>query len=309
MHMPKSYRDYVVVPRDVPPENFQRVPALKKQKTSVRDRFRNILFIFLFLCAAVGGVSGVYLFFSNSVDDVTQGPEAVDYLVRGQGESDHHEKSYRAVLTSDRRTVYIRDRVSVSSVEPCLSSPCQGGGTCEAHDGTFTCHCNPGSGGRTCQHTGAGARLGGRSRIVLNTDLGQSRVASITLRLRPEAGDGIILRSGDLSLSLVSGKLQLQFGGESFSYESVRAGEWSEVGVSVYHRDVRLHTGPHPPLTLSLGPASPRVLGDSLCLGWCEPGGRGLPGCLGDLRLGHAHISLLGPGVRERRGVETCGHQ
>ena len=303
-------KDYVIVPRNVPPDNFKRVPAMKKQNILVRDTLRNILFIFLFFCLAAGGVSGVYIFFSDSVSDNNpQSPEAVKYRDRGHaGHSDHHENSYRAFVTRDNVTVYIRDLIPVS-VDPCLSSPCQGGGTCESHDGTFTCYCPPGTGGHTCQHsTGAGARLRGHSRIILETDLGQSRVISIKLRLRPASLDGIILKSGHLMLRLVSGKLQLQFGEESFSYETVIMGQWSLVTVSIYHRDVRLHTGHHPPMTVSLGPDIPRVLGASLCLGDCDPdNGRGLASCLSDLRLGHTHISLLGPGVGERRAVTRCG--
>ena len=30
---------------------------------------------------------------------------------------------------------------------PCASSPCEGGGTCEEHDGTFTCYCRGGKAG------------------------------------------------------------------------------------------------------------------------------------------------------------------
>ena len=302
-------KDYVIVPRNVPPDNFKRVPVMQKQNLLARDTLRNILFIFLFVFLAAGGVSGVYLFFSDSAsDNYLQSPEAVKYRDRGHADqSDHHENSYRALVTRDNVTVYIRDLVPVS-VDPCLSGPCQGGGTCEGHDGTFTCYCPPGTGGRTCQHsTGTGARLRVHSRIILNTDLGQRRVISIKLRLRPASLDGIVLNSGHLMLRLVSGKLQLQFGEELFSYEAVTIGEWSLVTMAIYHRDVRLQTGQHPPMTVSLGPDIPRVLGASLCLGDCDPdSGRGLASCLADLRLGHTHISLLGPGVSERRAVTTC---
>ena len=283
----------------------------KQNSSSVRDTLRNTLFIFLFICLAAGGVSGVYLFFSDSVynDNDLQSPEAVKQRDLGQDDpSDHHENSYRAFVTRDNVTVYIRDLMPVTSVDPCLSGPCQGGGSCEGHDGTFTCHCPLGTGGRTCQlSTGAGARLRGHSRIVLNTDLGARRAITIKLRLRPASLDGIVLKSGNLILRLVSGKLQLKFGEESFSYEDVAMGVWSLVTISVYHGDVRLQTGHHPPMTVTPGPDLPLMLGASLCLGDCEPGsGRGLAGCLADLRLGHATISLTGPGPGERRAVDTC---
>ena len=44
---------------------------------------------------------------------------------------------------------------SLPSSSPCSSPPSsfsQGGGTCEAHDGTFTCYCTEGRGGRLCQN-------------------------------------------------------------------------------------------------------------------------------------------------------------
>ena len=34
----------------------------------------------------------------------------------------------------------------------CDPNPCQGGGTCEEHDGTFSCYCPPGLAGSHCQH-------------------------------------------------------------------------------------------------------------------------------------------------------------
>ena len=34
----------------------------------------------------------------------------------------------------------------------CDPNPCKGGGTCEEHDGTFTCYCPPGLAGTYCQH-------------------------------------------------------------------------------------------------------------------------------------------------------------
>ena len=304
-------KSYVIVPRNVPPDNFMRVPGMKKQKSSVRDTLRNILFIFLFICLAAGGVSGVYLFFSDSVysDNDPKSPEAVKQRDRGnEHRSDHHENSYRAFVTRDNVTVYIRDLMPVSSVDPCLSGPCHEGGSCEGHDGTFTCHCPPGTGGRTCHlRTGDGARLRAHSRIVLNTDLGARRVISIKLRIRPASMDGIVLKSGNLILRLVSGKLQLKFGDQSFSYEDIVVGEWSQVTIAVYHGDVRLQTGHHPPMIVTPGPDIARVLGASLCLGDCDQGtGRGLAGCLADLRLGHAHTSLLGPGAGDSRAVDTC---
>ena len=89
---------------------------MQKQNLLARDTLRNILFIFLFVFLAAGGVSGVYLFFSDSAsDNYLQSPEAVKYRDRGHADqSDHHENSYRALVTRDNVTVYIRDLVPVS---------------------------------------------------------------------------------------------------------------------------------------------------------------------------------------------------
>lgn len=37
------------------------------------------------------------------------------------------------------------------ATDPCLSRPCLGGGTCEAHDGTFTCFCTTDRTGERCE--------------------------------------------------------------------------------------------------------------------------------------------------------------
>jgi len=39
-----------------------------------------------------------------------------------------------------------------SVTDPCALNPCVNGGTCEAHDGTFTCFCAEGFAGDHCQH-------------------------------------------------------------------------------------------------------------------------------------------------------------
>ena len=37
--------------------------------------------------------------------------------------------------------------------DPCRGDPCHGGGTCEPHDGTFSCHCAEGRAGQRCEVT------------------------------------------------------------------------------------------------------------------------------------------------------------
>ena len=40
----------------------------------------------------------------------------------------------------------------VSAGGLCHPSPCHNGGSCESHDGVFTCYCPPGFAGSLCQH-------------------------------------------------------------------------------------------------------------------------------------------------------------
>ena len=40
---------------------------------------------------------------------------------------------------------------AVTDVDECNSSPCQNGGSCENTDGTYTCKCDAGYGGKHCE--------------------------------------------------------------------------------------------------------------------------------------------------------------
>ena len=53
----------------------------------------------------------------------------------------------------------------------CHPSPCHNGGSCESHDGVFTCYCPQGFAGSLCQHDLT------KSRYVLCTAIRNCRIA------------------------------------------------------------------------------------------------------------------------------------
>ncbi len=56
----------------------------------------------------------------------------------------------------ESETTLVVDNSNIKEVSFCQNSDgaptCLGGGTCEEHDGTFTCYCPPGLAGDRCQH-------------------------------------------------------------------------------------------------------------------------------------------------------------
>ena len=127
-------RTYIVVPRDVPPENFLSVPETqKKRKTSL---VRCVLIPVLVLLVIAGLLSGL----------------VYGYLIKQErGEQDHDDLSdayvYKQLMLDQNTTLYLRTPIPSS----CSSSPCLGGGSCESHDGTFTCYCGVGRWGQFCE--------------------------------------------------------------------------------------------------------------------------------------------------------------
>ena len=139
-----------MVPRDVPPENFKSVPeTLKIKKTPVCCFVRSLLFVLLIICLAAALISGIVLVFEeykvsrkdNFSDDLFN---RINVIL-----SDKHELSYKAIKNSRNKTVFIKKKSEVATVvDPCLSSPCLAGASCERHDGTYSCYCPPGRWGK-----------------------------------------------------------------------------------------------------------------------------------------------------------------
>ena len=138
-----------MVPRDVPPENFKSIPeTLKIKKTPVCCFVRSFLFVLLIFCLAAALISGIVLVLEeykvNRKDNFSEELFNSINVV-----NDKHELSYKAVKNSRNKTVFIKNKSLVATeVDPCLSSPCLAGASCERHDGTFSCYCPPGHWGK-----------------------------------------------------------------------------------------------------------------------------------------------------------------
>ena len=305
-------RNYIIVPRDVPPENFKSVPeTIKVKRTPVKCFVRSFLFVLLVLCLAAATFSGVYLAFEESRSN--QDSEKTikkDYTI-DEEISDNHQQSYKAVFTENNETVYVKHKETATLLEPCLSSPCQGGGSCESHDGTFSCYCPPGRWGQVCQRrTEAGVRFNPSSYVKINFIFSNtsSSVLNIKFKLQPTASSGSLLQSGHLSLELEDGLLTLHHNTTRYPYyQPVGLGDWSQVTMSLYHGDVMIQLDHRPPLTVRLE-AEGSVMEDILCIGHCQEN-NSFTGCLMDLRLGHRQVSLLsqfGQHLIDRKDVDQC---
>ena len=216
---------------------------------------------------------------------------------------------------------------------PCSSSPCEGGGTCEEHDGTFTCYCMQGRLGQLCK------------KVIEKTDIrvasfhGQSYVklkrlpdsvlrTSIKLRFLIFSSSGVLFhssaaqhdRQGDqLEISVVSDHVRLSYhmGGVSVSMSSttpVTRGAWHSVHVQRYRTEGMLQLDQQDPVTGRAGGSITRqLLGNYSYVGGV-PGRegrvtRGLEGCVKDLRLGLQPVSLVAraePLLVSSHGVGEC---
>ena len=104
--------------------------------------------------------------------------------------------------------------------DPCDAGLCHEGATCESHDGTFTCYCPKERTGKFCERALVAdiveSVLGftGRSRVkLINSEHKLSTPKySLSFRMRPVSGEGVILHSGDTILALVNGHLQFSYG-------------------------------------------------------------------------------------------------
>ena len=306
-------RNYIIVPRDVPPENFKSVPeTIKVKKTPVKCFVRGFLLMLLVLCLAAATFSGVYLAFEESRRNQESENIIGNNGVIDEEISDNHQQSYKAVFTNNNETVYVKHKLTETLLDPCLSSPCQGGGSCESHDGTFSCYCPPGRWGHVCQRrTEAGVRFSPSSFVQINSNMSSS-VSNIKLKIKPTSSSGSLLQSGHLTLKLEDGILTLHHNTAKYPYyQPVVLGDWHRVTLSLYHGDVMVQLDHRPPLTVGLE-AEGRIMGDVLCIGHCQENSlsdTGFSGCLMDLRLGQRPVGLLsefGQHLTGRQDLEQC---
>lgn len=208
---------------------------------------------------------------------------------------------------------------------PCSSSPCLAGGTCEEHDGTFTCYCGPGRAGKLCEETLENFNISvpafhGKSFIQLSggrPGLGGLR-SDLRLEFRTFLSSCLLYHSpggsrrpGDsLSLSVREKYLELHFSlsGSSLVLRSevpVRLGAWHSVRAGRYRSQAMLQLDDLPPVTgesqsslATLDLAHISYLGHSPSLPL-----PGLQGCVRSLQLGRTMVSL---GWSVSQGVTEC---
>ena len=214
----------------------------------------------------------------------------------------------------------------VSAASPCSSSPCQAGGSCEEHDGTFSCYCTAGRGGQFCEESLdtnlTVPAFHGKSFIQL--ELGRPGLSGLRADLRLEFktflstsliyhSPGGHRRTGDfLSLSVREKHVELSFSlsGSTLSLTSegsVVLGRWHTVRVQRYKTHAMLQLDSLPPVTgetqsslstLDLAPVSHLGYSPSHPL-------PGLQGCVRSLQVGRRLVSLV-TSVWRAEGVTEC---
>ena len=207
------------------------------------------------------------------------------------------------------------------SVSACSQSPCEAGGTCEAHDGTFTCHCPKERTGQFCE-----TRRDTESQVVGFT--GQFRVSllrpghktpsprySVSLRFKPVSSEGVLLHSGNTIIALHNGHLQFSHGDTLKSglvlqsSRPVTLNTWHHLTLQTYHSDVLLVLEDGERLRGRYEEGRLETLAETVHLGSLGGEGLSLPGytgCLSDLVLASLPVSLE-HNVLERRDVVQCG--
>ena len=208
--------------------------------------------------------------------------------------------------------------------DPCSGSPCEGGGTCESHDGTFTCYCTKQRSGQYCETelgTGdSGQVLGftGRSRLsLLRADQkSHSPRYSVSFKVKPLSGEGVLLHSGDTIIALHNGHLQFSHGDNVSSglvlqsSRPVTLNTWVQVDIQTYHSDVMLVLGDTERVRGRYEEGRLETLAETLHLGALGGGdGVSLPGftgCLSELVIAGSPVSLQ-HNIMEARDLVECG--
>ena len=216
---------------------------------------------------------------------------------------------------------------------PCSSSPCEGGGTCEEHDGTFTCYCREGRLGRFCQEMigSTGIRVAsfhGQSYVQLGKIPNSVIRTSVKIKFRTFSSSGVLFSSSEqqpgkvgdrLEVSVVNSHAQLSYdlGGGSVRISSpapIRLGAWHRLHIQRYRGDASIKLDDHPTVTGGAeGSISSLNLGNYSYIGGVPNREgrvtRGLEGCVKDLKFSLQPVSLVSraePLLVSSQGVGEC---
>jgi hypothetical protein len=316
-------RTYIVVPRNVPPENFLSVP--ETQKKGKKGLVRCVLIPVLALLMIAGLLSGLgYLVHGYHIHQETAKWRGMEEHVQDDPSAAYE---YTELVVDQNTTLYLR----TPAPSPCSSSPCLGGGSCESHDGTFTCYCGVGRWGQFCQKVVKRSRRGqlvaqfsGQSYVKLRSVATAGPRTSIRVKMRTSSKDGVILfssldsdqNSGNLSLSLVGGHVQFRYhlGEDHLVLQSpyqVTLGSWHNLVLQTYHGDAMLRLDTQESVLGSFQGGRLAGLGSEVVIGGVDQSGgfMGFRGCLKHLKFGHQAVSLVSdvePLLIEERGVGEC---
>ena len=211
---------------------------------------------------------------------------------------------------------------------PCSSSPCLGGGSCESHDGTFTCYCTEGRTGQFCEKAVDKADIQtagftGQSFVMIKNPAMTGPRSSVVMRFKPLKEDGVIMFSTsdndqsvrNISLSLRSGFVEFRYKEPSghltlLSSSRIVPGYWHSLSLHTYHGDAMLQLDQEDPVLGTFGRGKISGLGPRVNIGGKTPeSADGYHGCVSHLRLGQHSVSFNSPRgslLLESEGLTSC---
>jgi len=230
------------------------------------------------------------------------------------------------------------------AVNRCDPNPCQNGGSCEEHDGTFSCYCQPNFAGSHCQldmtatsDTNLEASFAGNAHVKARATEDIVSRLEVELSFRTFSNDGLLVYGGSggsgtdyFSIKLEDGHLVFEYelGGGPVVLKSaarVTLGEWIEIKAKRYHQDGLLEVGPHHARVTGSAKGSLRTLNipNVIWIGGLDLENsresvegasisRNFVGCMKNVKIGRTPLILNGneqPGqddVLERKNVQRC---
>ena len=211
---------------------------------------------------------------------------------------------------------------------PCSFAPCEGGGRCEEHDGTFSCHCPASRSGRYCEKethiTDTEAGFTGASYIMMAPLSNSVTRTNIQLTFRTFHSEGVLLlwlgHTDWLSIAIVRGHLEVKYElgsgpGVLVSRSPVKLGQWHSLVFRRYHQDGILELDKEEPVTTrSRGRNKSLNIRDNIYLGghpltnsssYLLGTDKGLVGCIRNVNIMRRKVRLV-EDVKARSNVILC---